>query len=207
MNLPDDLKYFAVVLGSLKPEAVYGDGTAGFWRLKAEDAVWFGLRINRNFDERRSFEKSTRAALLRLKFLYGEFGSWAMTMAAYRFGPRVVAKEIEEQQTRDYYELMLDQEYEHLIPRIAAVKLIMENPEVYGYSSQVRAFEPIPQDSVVADLDKPVSIAEIASKLGLVYKDLKEMNPEIISRDFPVGRYEIMVPKGKGALASRLLGR
>ncbi|MFH1137740.1 MAG: transglycosylase SLT domain-containing protein [Pseudomonadota bacterium] len=205
MGLPDDLKYLAAALSSLQPEAEFSGGTAGFWRLSASDAREYGLRVEQFFDERRNFEKSTRAALRRLKDLRAAFGTWALALSAYRFSPRVISEEIEEQGTRDYYQLDLTTEGEAFIPRVTVIKLIMENPLKYGYAPEARAFRPIPADGAAVDLVEPIPMADVARRLGTRYKVLKEMNPEILGRNFPAGRYEIKVPVGQGARAAALL--
>ena len=85
-NLPDDLKYVAVVESALRAVSRSGKGAVGCWQFLRGTGKKYGLRIDRMVDERRNLFKSTRAACLYLKALKKEFGSYLLAMAAYNMG-------------------------------------------------------------------------------------------------------------------------
>lgn len=134
MGLPDDLKYVTITESSLRPEAVSSSGAAGIWQFIPSTGERYGMRKNRNIDERFDFFKATEGALAYLKSLYGEFKSWTISMAAYNAGENRVRKEIDLQKTRSYFYLDLPMETERYVYKIAVAKIILSDPKRYGYS-------------------------------------------------------------------------
>src|SRR4030042_5003386 len=55
MGLPDDLKYVTITESSLRPEAVSSSGAAGIWQFRPSPGERYGMRKNRNIDERFDF--------------------------------------------------------------------------------------------------------------------------------------------------------
>jgi LysM repeat protein len=150
-------------------------------------------------DERRNFEQSTEAALKYLKALREMFGSWTLAMAAYNCGESRLKKEIARQKENNYYRLNLPLETERYIFRIAAAKLIMQDPGAYGYAlPDERVYKPIACDKVQVHVRAPAPIADVARSLGTYYKIIKELNPQIRGYSFPAGRYTVLVPAGLG---------
>ncbi len=132
-GMPDDLKYLAVAESALIPYARSTSGALGHWQFIPETGQRKGLRKDHSVDERMALERSTEAAILYLTQLNQMFGSWTLAMAAYNCGENRIDKEIREQKVADYYRLNLPTETERYIFRIAAIKIILENPRRYGY--------------------------------------------------------------------------
>ena len=198
-GLPDDIKYLAVAESDLRPQVRSPANALGTWQFMSSTGKRFGLKKDSDFDQRRNITHSTKAAVKYLKYLYGLFGKWSLAMAAYNCGEGRVAKEIKEQGVRDYYRLNLPVETERYIYRIVAIKIILENPEKYGFSFDPdRAFKPEPTDRIQVELSEEVHFTKAAKAIGTTYKTLKEMNPEILGRYLPEGTYEMLVPAGSG---------
>ncbi len=70
------------------------------------------------------------------------FGSWTLAMAAYNCGEQRVQQAIATQKVNDYYRLKLPGETERYIFRIAAIKIILENPSAMAIESPVRNYTP-----------------------------------------------------------------
>jgi LysM repeat protein len=167
-----------------------------------------GLRKDRWIDERRDFEKSTRAAIRYLKKLRSKFNSWTLALAAYNCGDNRLVKEMRKQRVSNYYRINLPNETERFVFRITAIKLILENPEKYGYAfPNVREYKPIPGDKVEVRINVRFPIADVAQALAMDFKRLKEMNPHILGYDMPVGRYTVKVPPGRGPVLKQVLKR
>ena len=126
-NLPDDLKYVAVVESSLRTYAVSSAKATGPWQFMEKTAKRYGLRVDSAIDERLNFEKATESALNYLADLHRQFGNWGLAMAAYNCGEDRVAKSLEMQQAAGYYDLDLPQETERYIFRILSAKVILAN--------------------------------------------------------------------------------
>jgi membrane-bound lytic murein transglycosylase D len=89
-GLPDELKYIPVIESGLNPVALSPSGAYGLWQFKAATGRSFGLVVNESSDERTDPAKSTVAACDYLRYLYGIFGDWQLSLLAYHAGPSTV---------------------------------------------------------------------------------------------------------------------
>jgi membrane-bound lytic murein transglycosylase D len=195
MGLPDDLKYVTITESSLRPEAVSSSGAAGIWQFIPSTGERYGMRKNRNIDERFDFIKATEGALAYLKSLYEEFKSWTISMAAYNAGENRVRKEIDLQKTRSYFYLDLPMETERYVYKIAVAKIILSDPERYGYSLEEKEFyQPLQVERVQIELTQPLPIMEVAKATGFFYKEIKEMNPHLFEETIPPGIHFLNLP-------------
>ncbi len=198
-GLPDDLKYLPVAESSLLTYAHSSAAAKGPFQFIASTGRKYGLKINKHVDERLNFESAAKAAIIYLKKLKLTFGSWALAQAAYNCGEVRLAKEIKKQKIDDYYHLNLPLETERFIYRIASIKMIMENPELFGYDlPQNMRYAPIKADHLKVNISKYVLITTIAHQLKTDYKTIKELNPQMIARYLPLGKYKIALPPGTG---------
>ncbi|MFY9943582.1 MAG: transglycosylase SLT domain-containing protein [Desulfobacterales bacterium] len=205
-DMPEDLKYLAVAESDLQSHVRSPAGAMGTWQFMDRTARRHGLKKNQHLDERRDFERSTAAALSYLQALRRQFGSWTLAMAAYNCGENRVALEISEQRVSDYYRLDLPLETERYIFRIAAIKVIIENPERYGYRiDPTHVYAPRAVDTVTVSLLHPVQIADLAQGLGTDFKVIKELNGHIRGHQLPVGCYTLNLPAGNGGAIAPLL--
>ncbi|MCF8060986.1 MAG: transglycosylase SLT domain-containing protein [Deltaproteobacteria bacterium] len=205
-GMPDDLKYLAVAESSLITHIRSHRGAMGPWQFMPRTARHNGLREDRRIDERRDFERSTSAALHYLKTLHGIFGNWALAMAAYNCGDTRLRKEMKLQRAESFYRLNLPLETERYIFRIAAIKLILEDPARYGYQiPENRLYRPVSCDRVEVNLPAAVPIVDVAEALGTDFKTIKELNPHILGYNLSPGRYVVKVPEGRGLRLTRVL--
>jgi len=93
-GLPIELKYLPVIESGLNPLALSPSGAFGLWQFKAETGRSFGLIVNEISDERSDPRKSTKAACDYLKYLYGIFGDWQLSLLAYHAGPTTIKNAI-----------------------------------------------------------------------------------------------------------------
>jgi membrane-bound lytic murein transglycosylase D len=197
MGLPDDLKYVTITESSLRPEAVSTSGAAGIWQFIPPTGEKYGMRKNRSIDERFDFFKATEGALSYLKSLYEDFGSWALSMAAYNAGENKVKKEIELQKTRNYFYLDLPLETERYVYKIAVAKIILSDPGRYGYTLEENdLYNPLQVERVQIELTQPLPITEIAKATGSYYKEIKEMNLHLFEETIPPGIHFLNLPPG-----------
>lgn len=175
-GIPDDFKYLVLAESDLK-NAVSPSGAVGIWQLLKGTAQDYGLEVNDEVDERYHFEKSTEAACEYFKDAFELFGSWTMAAASYNMGRRGLIRQVNRQKENQYYDLLLSDETGRYIYRILAIKLILENPDQYGFHvnksdlyRMVPTYE-VKVDSAVADF------ADFAKKYDINYKILKYFNP------------------------------
>jgi hypothetical protein len=175
-NVPDDFKYLVLAESELK-NAVSPSGAVGVWQLLKGTAKDYGLEVNDEVDERYHLEKSTEAACKFLNDAHDLFGSWTMAAAAYNVGRRGLMKQINRQKQDSYYNLLLNDETGRYVYRILAIKLLLENPDEYGFHVREQdLYTTIPTYEV--ELDTAVAdFADFAHKHSTNYKILKYFNP------------------------------
>lgn len=197
-QLPDDLKYLAVAESSLHTHIKSKAGALGIWQLMEETAKRYGLHVDQTMmDERLSYERSTDAALEYLGDLKATFDTWLLSMAAYNCGENNLNKALKNQTGTNYFNLDLPRETERYVFRIAAIKLIMENPERYGFRiDEKRVYKPIVTNRIQVDIRERFYISDLAELSGISYKDFRELNPQIISPLLPIGSYTLHIPQG-----------
>jgi hypothetical protein len=164
------------------------------------------LAVNAEIDERRSIYKSTRAAIDYLSYLYEVFNSWTLAAAAYNMGEEGLESEILLQEVSDYYRLYLPLETQRYIPRIITAKLILMNPEKYGFSlAHGDSYAPYETDEVVFHLKQRTPIRLVATAAGTYFKQIKDLNPDIRGHYLAAGSHSILIPKGAaGSFKNRL---
>jgi hypothetical protein len=104
-ELPEELRYLAVIESELRAGAVSRVGAKGPWQLMAETARELGLKVGRRSDERTNYYKSTWAAALYLRDLHREFKDWLLVLAAYNAGPGPVYRAIRLSGSRNFWAL------------------------------------------------------------------------------------------------------
>lgn len=104
-EVPEYLKYLAIIESGLHSGAVSHKGAVGPWQFMAPTARLMGLTVNKHRDERRDLTKSTYAAAKYLKVLYKQFNDWNLTIAAYNSGAGRVEYAIRKSGSRDFWKL------------------------------------------------------------------------------------------------------
>lgn len=176
-GIPEDFKYLAVAESGFDPRAVSPAKAVGLWQILESVAKENGLEINDEVDERYHIEKSTEAACRILKSAYEKFGSWSLVAASYNGGRTRVVSQINNQKVRSYYDLLFAEETTRYVFRILAFKLVMENPDKYGFNVEKDQLYPVIKTNNI-EINGPVSdLADYALKKGINYKILKMFNP------------------------------
>jgi len=176
-GLPPEVFYVAMVESGLKTDAQSWASAVGPWQFIASTAKAFGLKKSYYVDERRDFEKSTRAACKYLKILYKEFGDWYLAFAAYNCGETRVKRHINYFKTKNFWELKnLPKETQNYIPSILAIIFISKNPEKYNFKiNSDPNFE-----WEIYNINKTVKISDISKCSGIDQKKLKLYNSELL---------------------------
>ncbi len=127
-NIPKEMKYLAVIESNLQPWATSWVGAVGPWQFMPATGRNMGLVINGYTDERTNYYKSTQAAALYLKTLYGQLGDWLLVIAAYNGGPGRVLSAIRKSGSRNFWELQnyLPLESRNHVKKFIATHYIME---------------------------------------------------------------------------------
>lgn len=197
-GIPDDFKYLAVTESNLR-NATSPAGAKGIWQFMSTTAKAYDLIVNKDIDERLNFFKTTDAACKLLKNLKEKFGSWTLAAAAYNCGEGRLKDRMEEQGEKNYYNLILPEETMRYIPRIIAMKEIMQNPEKYGYQLYDSDFyEPFPSYKKVIVTGKINHWPDFCIEHNISYKTLLIHNPWIKGYDLNNEEgleFEILIPE------------
>lgn len=199
-GLPDDLKYIALAESALRPHVGSSKGAIGFWQFLPETGRLYGLAINDQIDQRRSLAASTKAAADYFSRLYDEFGSWSLVAAAYNMGEERLKAEILAQDVKNFYRLYLPLETQRYLFRVLSAKLILENPERYGFHLQKEDYcPPIKFNTVELTCYEETSLTVVAQAAQTDFKRIKDLNPELRGHYLAPGTYALAVPENTPA--------
>jgi hypothetical protein len=195
-RLPQDLKYVAIAESALRPHAGSSKGAMGYWQFIEPTGRKYGLQVDPEKDERRNLFASTEAAIAYLKELRQMFGSWTLAVAAYNMGENGLRSDIRRQNIQDYYRLYLPLETQRYVFRILSAKLILENPDQYGFRLEPEdIYPPVPFDRISLETDREIPILAIAQAANTYVKMIKDLNPEIRGFRLAPGQHHLLIPK------------
>ena len=199
-RLPLDLKYVAIAERSLRPHAGSSKGAMGYWQFIEPTGRKYGLRVDSEKDERRNLFASTQAAIAYLKELRQIFGSWTLAVAAFNMGENGLRNDISQQNTRDYYRLYLPLETQRYVFRILTAKLILENPEKYGFRLEPDdIYPPAAFERISLEASRETPILAVAQAANTDVKMIKDLNPEIRGFRLAPGPHQLLIPKSSAA--------
>jgi membrane-bound lytic murein transglycosylase D len=197
-DLPDELKYLAIVESGLNPKAKSPAGAVGLWQfMPLTGRLDYGLSENWYLDEKMDMEKSTDAACRYLSFLYKYFyNDWQLALAAYNTGPGNVRKAIRRSgYKKDFWEIYpyLYRETRSYVPQFIAVMYSMNYLEEHNFF--IEEYEYLPEYETVS-VSGFVSLSLFAEHSNICLETLNDLNPELkhgaISEQHPM--YSLRVP-------------
>lgn len=207
-GMPTDLAFMVMIESGFSANAVSTASAVGPWQFIATTGNRYGLNKNWWLDERKDVEKSTKAAIRYMKDLYQEFGSWYLVAASYNMGENGLRRQIKKYQTKDYWSLIkknaLPDETQEYVPKILAAMLISKAPNLYGFRALERR-ETLEYDIVT--VPGGVDLDDLADRLGVTHKSLKDLNAELILGYVPrqIDKHSIRVPKGSKFMVAEFI--
>lgn len=198
--LPEDLAYLLMLESGANPEARSPANALGMWQFMPATARSYGLRVDSWVDERLDPKKSTKAAMMYLKDLYGMFGCWRLALSAYNSGENKLNKVLCQEDASEYDEICssrhLKRETREFFPRFQAIGIIAKNPEKYGFSALKE--KPADDNHELVTIEGNYSLETLARIMALSHEKLVEMNPALVRGMTPPGmEYSLRVPMGK----------
>jgi len=198
-DLPDELKYLPIIEAGLNPKATSGPRAVGLWQFMSPTAKEQGLKIDWYIDERMDPEKSTEAACKYIRWLYGVFKDWKMTLAAYNSGIGNVQRAIRRAgYKKDFWDVyrFLPRETRSYVPQFAAIFYSME------FADEHNIFVDDPQYPIAHEVittNQFIYLKAFADESGIDLDDLKKLNPSIKKGAIPASakNYELRIPKKK----------
>lgn len=199
-NMPDDLKYLAIVESGLNPLAQSPVGAAGLWQFMKPTGREYGLHQTNYIDERLDPEKSTEAAMLFLRRLYKYYGDWELALAAYNCGQGNVNKAIRKAGgKKSFWDIFpyLPRETRGYVPSMTAVRYAMQYAGEHHIFSDSILYQP---EVAYLEVTQEVSLDKLAQELHLAPAELLALNPELKKTTIPGNKYKLRVPATRSAL-------
>ena len=177
-GMPTELALLPMVESAFNPMAYSRAHASGLWQFIPGTGKRFELQQNWWYDGRRDIVDSTNAALDYLQYLYEMHGDWHLALASYNWGENAVARAIAKNRAAgkptDYAHLTMPLETRHYIPKLQALKNIINNPEPLGI-----VLDPIPNQPYFATYTKLRDIdVQLAAKLAdMTVDQFMALNP------------------------------
>lgn len=181
-NMPEELKYLAIVESAIHTEAVSWCGAAGIWQFMPATARIYKMRVD-SIDERKDPRISTYAAAEYLKDLHGIYNDWLLAIAAYNCGPGTINKAFKKARyakvkgTLDFWKIkrFLPEETQGYVPAFIASAYMMKHYREHN----IRAINPsfaTAELSAVA-IQKNVDFYTLSEKLQVTPEEIAFFNP------------------------------
>jgi membrane-bound lytic murein transglycosylase D len=135
-SMPTEIALLPMIESAYNPTALSTSRASGIWQFIPSTGSLYGLKQNFWFDSRRDVIAGTEGALSYLMKLHGDFDDWQLALAAYNWGEGNVAKAIAKNRKAgkptDYASLKMPDETRNYLPKLQAVKNIIDDPAKYG---------------------------------------------------------------------------
>ena len=184
-NLPDELKYMAVIESALNPVAVSRAGAKGMWQFMFRTAKLYGLEINSFVDERLDPFKSADAAARYLTDSYNVFGDWNLAISSYNCGSGNINKAIRRNGgKRDFWSVYdyLPRETRGYVPAFVGAMYAIRYSKEYGL---VPADMQMPAKLDTFEIHKNLHFKQISELVGISVDELRNLNPQYIKDVIP----------------------
>ena len=209
-NLPMELALLPMVESAFDPFAYSRVRAAGMWQVVPGTGEALGLKQNWWYDGRRDVIASTDAALTYLDQLQRRFdGDWLLALAAYNSGQGTVARarlrNIAAGKPTDFWSLELPRETRAYIPKLLAIRTLIEGRALYAPS--LAEIPDAPYFALV-DIGSQINLGQAATLAGLEPEELHALNPGFNRwATDPDGPHVLLLPTAKAeAFERRLAG-
>lgn len=179
-GLPTELALLPYIESAFNPQALSTAQASGMWQFIPSTGRDHDLRQNLFRDDRRDVLASTRAALDYLERLHGMFGDWHLALAAYNWGEGNVQRAMKRNERAGlptgYPHLRMPAETRHYVPKLLAVKAILERPQDHGISLPPVENHPY---FLAVPLRRDIDLALVARLARLPLEEVKALNPSM----------------------------
>ena len=223
-NMPMEIALLPMIESAYNPLAKSKAKAVGMWQFIPSTGRLYGLQQDWWRDERQNVVESTDSALDYLERLYEEFGTWELALAAYNAGEgrvgRTQKKNKRNKKGTDFYSLNLPMETRNYVPKLLAIRNIMQNPAKYGITLKDIPYKPYFESVEVPDeIDTELAarLAEIsleefdllnaehkrpiiksvegAHSILLPVNSVTTFNKNLFAHDQPISSWKVYKPK------------
>ena len=179
-SMPMELALLPFIESAFNPQAMSTAKASGMWQFIPSTGKDFSLKQNIFRDDRRDVLASTRAALDYLSRLHRMFGDWHLALAAYNWGEGSVQRAIARNQKAglptDYASLKMPDETRLYVPKLQAVKNIVQNPGAFGLSLPALNNHPY---FLSVPIERDIDVALASRLAGVTLEEFRQLNPQM----------------------------
>ncbi|MDO5069189.1 MAG: transglycosylase SLT domain-containing protein [Neisseria zoodegmatis] len=195
-NMPAEIALLPFIESAFVTKAKSHVGASGLWQFMPATGRHFGLERTAQYDGRHDVYAATNAALNYLEYLHGMFGDWSLALAAYNWGEGNVSRAIKRARAQGlnpvYENLRMPAETRNYVPKLLAVRNIVNNPQAFGMG--LSEIENKPYFKAVA-LDKPLDTNSIAKMANISESEFLALNPAFNGSVFvPKANRKLLLP-------------
>ncbi|EGY53529.1 LysM peptidoglycan-binding domain-containing protein [Neisseria shayeganii] len=198
-NMPAEIALLPFIESAFVTKARSHVGASGLWQFMPATGRQYGLAQNNLYDARHDIDASTNAALNYLEYLHRMFGDWSLALAAYNWGEGNVSRAINRARSQGlepvYENLRMPNETRNYVPKLLAVRNLVNNPQGFGLTLSHIENKPYFQAVTVSN---PMDINAITRLANISHAEFEALNP---SAKVPVflpenGRRKLLLPVG-----------
>lgn len=192
-DLPEELKYMAVIESALDPVASSRAGAKGMWQFMYTAAKSYGLRIDSFVDERLDPFKSADAAARYLRDAYRIFGDWNLAISSYNCGSGNVSKAIRRcGGSKNFWDVYayLPRETRGYVPAFVGAMYAFRYCKEYGIVPEPVS---LPVHTDTFNIRRPLHLKQVSALTDVPMQTLKDLNAQYVHDIIPGGGTECVL--------------
>lgn len=179
LEIPEEIKYLAIVESSLDPNAVSRVGATGPWQFMYATAKGYGLQIDNYIDERKDPIAASYAAAEYLKEAYDMYQDWYLAIASYNCGRGNINRAIRKSGKRNpsFWDIrpFLPRETRNYVPSFIALYQVLSAPEKHHIQPDIGST--LWAETEIVQVERSVSFSAIAKAINISLEELQLLNP------------------------------
>ena len=177
-NMPAEIALLPFIESAYVTKAKSHVGASGLWQFMPATGRHYGLEQTPLYDGRHDIYAATDAALNYLQSLHGLFGDWSLALAAYNWGEGNVGRAVNRARAQGlepvYENLRMPNETRNYVPKLLAVRNIVNNPEYFGMSFADLDNKPFFK---AVDIDQPIDLSAAVRLANISQAEFDALNP------------------------------
>ena len=177
-NMPAEIALLPFIESAYVTKAKSHVGASGLWQFMPVTGRHYGLEQTPLYDGRHDIYAATDAALNYLQYLHGLFGDWSLALAAYNWGEGNVGRAVNRARAQGlepvYENLRMPNETRNYVPKLLAVRNIVNNPEYFGMSFADLENKPFFK---AVDIDQPIDLSAAVRLANISQAEFDALNP------------------------------
>ncbi|MFT4833725.1 MAG: membrane-bound lytic murein transglycosylase D [Marinoscillum sp.] len=186
-NVPNELKYLAIVESGLRTNAVSRANAVGLWQFMSSTGKMYGLSNDWYLDDRMDPYAASDAAARHLRDLFSTFGDWELAMAAYNCGSGNVRKAIRKSGYKEHFWEIYDylpRETRSYVPQFVAIAYTIHYADEHNLIPSRK--DKLPESDTIM-VSQYFHLETFAAQLNICLGDMLLLNPSIKRGVLPEG--------------------